>query len=130
MTPPVQAMTSRVLAIDPGSAKCGLAVVEPGRVVHQEIVPTEQLLTRLHTLRAQLQPTVLVLGDGTQSKTLRPQIPDAIVVPEAFTSQRARERLRQSLPLWRRLLPLREPYDDFVAVILAEDWLQEHASES
>lgn len=113
----------RVLSIDPGSAKCGLAVVEPGRILHQEIVPTDQLLARVAALRTQLAPTILLLGDGTQSKSLRAALPEATLVPEAYTSQRARERLRQTQPWWQRLLPLTEPYDDLVAVILAQDWL-------
>ena len=118
----------RVLAIDPGSAKCGVAVVERGQLLHREIVARDQLLARVAALRTQLTPDVVVLGDGTQSKALLDALPDAVLVPEAYTSQRARERLRQSLPWWRRLLPLSNPYDDLVAVILAEDWLAQQES--
>ncbi len=113
----------RVLAIDPGSAKCGVAIVEPGRVVHQEIVLTEQLSSRVAALRAELLPEQLLLGNGTQSKAITALFPEVLLVPEAFTSQRARERLRRTQPWWQRLLPLSAPYDDLVAVILAEDWL-------
>ena len=114
----------RVLAIDPGSAKCGVAVVEPGRTLHQEIIPTEQFSGRIAALRIQFSPTHIVLGDGTQSKPLAALLPDAVLVPEAYTSQRARERLRKSRTWWQRFLPLPQPYDDLVAVILAEDWLE------
>jgi hypothetical protein len=120
----------RVLAIDPGSAKCGLAVVEPGAILHREIVPTVQLIARVAELRAQFSPEVVLLGDGTQSKTLAPLLPKATLVPEAYTSQRARARLRHGLPWWRRLLLTDTPYDDLVAVILAEDWLAQQAVHS
>ena len=114
----------RVLAIDPGSAKCGVAVVEPGRTLHQEIILTAQLPDRIAKLRTQFSPTHIVLGDGTQSKHITALLPEAVLVAEAYTSQRARERLRKSRPWWQRFLPLTQPYDDIVAVILAEDWLK------
>ncbi len=117
----------RVLAIDPGSAKCGVAVVEPGRTLHQEITLTDKLLTRVSELRIQFSPTHIVLGDGTQSKPIAALLPDAVLIPEAYTSQRARERLRKNRPWWQRFLPLPQPYDDLVAVILAEDWLEANA---
>ena len=80
----------RVLAIDPGSAKCGIAVVEPGRIVHQEIVLTEQLLVHVDELRLKLSPGRTLLGNGTHSKAIAALLPEALLVPEAFTSQRAR----------------------------------------
>jgi hypothetical protein len=119
----------RVLAIDPGSVKCGVAVVERGQLLHREIVARDQLLPKISALRAQLAPDVVLLGDGTQSKALLAALPEALLVPEAYTSQRARERLRRSLPWWRRVLPLSAPYDDLVAVILAEDWLAQQESQ-
>ena len=114
----------RVLAIDPGTAKCGVAVVESGRVLHQEIVLTEQLPERVAALRLQFSPATVLLGNGTQSKSLTSLLPEALLVPEAYTSQRARQRLIAARPWWKRWLPLTQPYDDLVAVILAEDWLR------
>ena len=116
----------RVLAIDPGSAKCGVAIVESGgNILHQEIVLTEQLVIRVRELRAQHSPTQLLMGNGTQSKALAALLPDAVLVPEAYTSQRARQRLIAARPWWKRWLPLTKPYDDHVAVILAEDWYRD-----
>ncbi|MCX6369429.1 MAG: pre-16S rRNA-processing nuclease YqgF [Armatimonadetes bacterium] len=114
----------RVLAIDPGTAKCGVAVVEPGgKILHLEIVLTEQLASRVAELCAQYSPAQLLMGNGTQSKALAALLPEVIFVPEAYTSQRARQRLSVARPWWLRWLPLTQPYDDLVAVILAEDWL-------
>jgi len=79
---------------------------------------------------------LVLIGDATNGKALARSLRDALpenvpieMVPEAFTSQRARTRYCQENPPpgWRRLLPtgLRTPpcpYDDYVAVLLAEDW--------
>ena len=126
-----------ILSIDPGRAKCGLAVVtETGSVRHREIAETANLVVSAQALVAKFLVTQLLLGDGTQSATLRkalcaalPELPLALV-PEAFTSQRARLRWWQVNPPLgvARLVPtsLRTPpvpWDDWVAVLLAEDWL-------
>ena len=135
-----------VLSIDPGRQKCGLALVSHesgGRypVHYREVVATERLVARVLQLLTEYNPTHLVLGDGTHSapllRALRETLGDRLevqTIPEAFTSQRARERARaESLPrgLWR-LVPMGmrtppRPYDDLVAVILAEDWFSQQA---
>lgn len=135
-----------VLAIDPGRQKCGLAFVsqegaEHYRVHFREVVATERLVARVLQLLSEYAPTKVVLGDGTHSapllRALRETLSgrlEVVTIPEAFTSQRARERARvESLPrgLWR-LVPAGmrtppRPYDDLVAVILAEDWFLQQA---
>jgi hypothetical protein len=134
-----------VLAIDPGRFKCGTAVVRlavqedaPDRltVLHHDITGAEHLVARaLHLITAH-NVTIVLIGDATNGKalarSLREALPEQVpieMVPEAFTSQRARTRYCQENPPagWRRLLPtgLRTPpypYDDYVAVLLAEDW--------
>lgn len=81
------------------------------------------------------------MGDGTQSAPLGRAVREALkgrleveMVPEAFTSQRARARLAaESLPRGLlRLVPVGmrtppRPYDDYVAVLLAEDWFAHRA---
>lgn len=132
-----------VLAIDPGRSKCGVAVCTPRddsdrpRILHREVVPTDKLVMHVTALVDAHKPDVVLIGDGTQSATLRKAVgkalPDGMPfeeVPEAFTSQRVRARLQKEwLPKGLvRLLPsgLRPPpkaYDDYVAALLAEDWL-------
>jgi hypothetical protein len=126
-----------ILSIDPGRAKCGLAVVDAdGRILHREIVETPNLVSAVGRLSERFQPTQALIGDGTQSATLRKALRTALPelplesVPEAYTSQRARTRWWQVNPPLgvARLVPttLRTPpvpWDDWVAVILAEDWL-------
>jgi len=132
-----------VLAIDPGRSKCGVAVCTPRddsdrpRILQREVVPTDKLVINVIALVDAHQPDVVLIGDGTQSATLRKAVakvlPEGLPfyeVPEAFTSQRVRARLQKEwLPKGLiRLLPtgMRPPpkaYDDYVAALLAEDWL-------
>jgi RNase H-fold protein (predicted Holliday junction resolvase) len=129
-----------VLAVDPGRAKCGVAVVSSRGVLHREIVPAPDLSGRAAALLRRFAPACLVVGGGTGSGPIlaaldacRGDVPLA-AVDEAHTSELARARyLRENRPRGlRRLVPsfLRTPetpYDDYVAVILAERWL--HSSE-
>ncbi len=97
---------------------------------------TERLtLAVAEVLRRRPEITQMLIGGGTNSATLRravaqslPQIP-LLVVDEHNTSARARERFLRENPAygWRRLLPngLRSPetpYDDYAALMLAEDY--------
>jgi RNase H-fold protein (predicted Holliday junction resolvase) len=125
-----------VLAIDPGRAKCGVAVVDRGATTrYRAIVSTEALADTVIELAARWRPVTLLLGNGTGAEELAARIgalsPDIplVRVDERFTSEQARARYVQEVPArgWRRLLPrtLRypeTPYDDFVAVLLAERW--------
>ncbi|MFM7320002.1 MAG: pre-16S rRNA-processing nuclease YqgF [Armatimonadota bacterium] len=132
----------RVIAIDPGRAKCGLVVASPGHeagraTLHvRDIVATERLVARLLPLVREWNPERILVGDGTHGARLARAIREAVPatvpvekVPEAHTSRRARERVvREALPRGiARLVPpgMRvptKPWDDTVAAILAEDW--------
>ena len=135
-----------LLAIDPGRAKCGLAVVrgpeKPGAAavcLERQVVETERLtLAAGEILRRRPEIARFLLGNATHSATLRkalagvfPQIP-LEVVDEFNTSVRARARYVQENPApgWRRLLPpgMRSPeapYDDYAALLLAEDYFSQ-----
>lgn len=132
-----------VLAIDPGRSKCGIAVCTPRddsdrpKILHREVVQTDKLVMHVMMLLDMHQPNVVLIGDGTQSATLRKAVgkvlPEGMPfheVPEAFTSQRVRARLQKEwLPkglvrlLPHGLRPAPKAYDDYVAALLAEDWL-------
>ncbi len=137
-----------LLAIDPGRAKCGLAVVrgpqQPGMApvcLERRVVETERLTLAVgEILRKRPEIARLLLGNATHSATLRkaltetfPQLP-LEVVNEFNTSVRARARYVQENPApgWRRLLPpgMRSPevpYDDYAALLLAEDYFSQHS---
>ena len=132
--------SSGVLAIDPGTAKCGVAIVQAdGHILHRAIVPTAEILEHVRTVIAAHQPTALVCGNGTGSKPILQALEAAQLsipiqpVDESHTSEAARIRFvrENHPPLLQRLLPrtLRTPwlpYDDYVAVILAERYWQSY----
>ncbi len=127
-----------VLAIDPGSAKCGMALVkrdDEGHIVllWRRVCPTGEVLDAVAQARLVEEFAMLVVGSGTTSRTLIATLRDALpgaailVVDEKDTTLHARERYWVHHPRrgWRRLLPATmqtppEPVDDFVALILAE----------
>ncbi len=129
-------MVKTVLAIDPGTDKCGMAHVcreEDGRltVLWRGVV---QRANVVESIREHLQSKeLLVIGKGTGSRPLVQEIngelPSAaiLLVDEKDTTLQARERYWEHHPRrgWRRLLPASlqlppEQVDDFVALILAE----------
>ncbi len=137
-----------VLAIDPGTVKCGVAIVElisqpspnpaKPRALHRDVVETARVVARVLQLLSTYSTVERVLiGNATSGKTLFRALSDSLpprytaeLVEEAFTSQRARARFHIENPPrgLRRLIPpgLRtppRPYDDYVAQIIAEDYL-------
>jgi len=132
-----------VLAIDPGSAKCGLAIVtQTGVVKHRAIVPTASLVAEVQSAVHLWNPIALIVGKGTGSKPLLRHLQDAQLalpvqsVDESYTSELARVRYVAENPPrgWQRLLPrsLRTPpcaYDDYVAILLAERWWNHQPSD-
>jgi RNase H-fold protein (predicted Holliday junction resolvase) len=126
-----------LLAVDPGRAKCGVAVVsgpDPMRILSHMVVDAQHLTLEATALRRRFpEITRVIIGDGTGSAVLRGALTKTLSdlpiesVPEHGTSARARTRFLAENPAlgWRRiLLPgLRAPeraYDDYVALILAE----------
>lgn len=123
-----------VIAIDPGRQKCGLAVVGAGpSVLVSEIVSRQDLPSRVASLAATHPGAQLICGDGTGSRQVVGAIchrcPDLSIelVDERHSSMEARHRFLILHPPkgLRRLVPVGlrwpdKPYDDLVAVILAE----------
>ena len=126
-----------VVAIDPGSCKCGIAVVRGGlvsEVLHRAVVRSEDVPEALVDLCARYSPNSIILGNGTTSgdlaKAIQSMPMDVELVDEKLTSVAARKRYFVENPPrgLRRLLPSSmqtpsQPYDDYVAVILAERYL-------
>ncbi len=127
-----------VLAIDPGSVKCGMAVVRRDadgelHLLWRGISSREELAGSLLRAAAANPFSLVIVGSGTKSKSIvhevREQMPSMgiLVVDEKDTSLQARERYWEHFPRrgLRRLLPATlqvppQPVDDFVALILAE----------
>lgn len=127
-----------VLAIDPGSSKCGMALVrrnEKGKIdlLWRGIVPTDHLVPKLHEAYSTAPFQMIIVGGGTTSKRVVQRIREylssmaVLVVDEKDTTLQARERYWSHNPRrgLRRLLPATlqvppDPVDDYVALILAE----------
>ena len=128
-------MSSCVLAIDPGRDKCGVAVLaSDGRVLVQRVVPTAELDAAVGELIQSYAPTV-IMGDGTTSTDAKKRV-EALGVPvllvdEYRTTDAAKCAYWEAHPPrgWRRFVPRGMlvppvPVDDFVAVILAQRFLE------
>jgi len=131
-------MERTVLAIDPGTDKCGMALVHrdaEGKLDlrWRAIVPRAEVVAHMRESEAAGHFSMLIVGSGTGSKTLVSEIRDAypalgvLLVDEKDTTLQARERYWEFNPRrgWRRLLPASlqvppDPVDDYVAFILAE----------
>ncbi len=132
-----------VLAIDPGSAKCGMALVRREAegeltILWRGIPKVEELEAALETARQTEAYSMVIVGSGTRSRAVVERIRHAmpsmgiLVIDEKETTLQARERYWEHHRRrgWRRFLPSTlqvppEPVDDFVAFILAERVLQE-----
>jgi RNase H-fold protein (predicted Holliday junction resolvase) len=130
--------TKTVLAIDPGSSKCGMAVV--GRTEEGKLDLRWRCIAKTVSIVEQIQIAadnhsfeLVILGGGTNSHNvlsrIREELPGlpVLVVDEQETTMQARERYwtHNSRRGWRRFLPSTlqvppEPVDDYVALILAE----------
>ncbi|TAD77751.1 MAG: Holliday junction resolvase RuvX [Oscillatoriales cyanobacterium] len=126
------------LGFDPGSAKCGLAVLRStGEILNYAVVPAPAAVAHLQDWQQQYGAALLVMGDRTTSKAwlgrLRADWPDAPpiqLVDERYTTLAARDRYWELHPPrgWRRLLPqgMRQPprpVDDIAAIVLVERFL-------
>jgi RNase H-fold protein (predicted Holliday junction resolvase) len=122
-----------ILGIDPGTRKCGYALVAtPGETpVELGIAPTERLGATLRELAARHAIRAIALGSGTHAAPVRTILEELGVpiqlVDERETTLLARRRYFIANPPrgWRRLVPRGmllppRPIDDFAAVLIAE----------
>jgi len=124
----------RVLAVDPGREKCGVAVCGPEGIVARRVVPLGDLAGLVGQWVALHGVGTVLIGNQTGFTNVSPllgSLPVPIVpVEERGTTLLARLRYFQDHPPrgWKRFLPRSlqvpsEPYDDYAAVVLAEAYL-------
>lgn len=132
-----------IAGLDPGSAKCGVALLDAaGQVIRRAVVPRAETAPTLADWLSPYLVRAIVIGDGTGSGPLRDELAAAgdwpvVTRPEYGTTLEARARYWREHPprgLWR-LVPTSmrtppEPYDDLVATILAERlWAEDEGNE-
>jgi hypothetical protein len=122
-----------VIAVDPGQEKCGLAVVRAdGLVLRRAVVAVHDIGAAVQQMECRFSGAIIVLGDRTGAKIIRRELetktrlPVALIAEHGSTMEGRRRYFQENPPRgWRRLLPLGLqtppcPYDDYVAIILAE----------
>ncbi len=130
-----------VLSIDPGSKKCGAAVVSSVEGVLERRVLT---ITSLGEFCLQLSRLYdfshIIVGGSTGSAQAVRIVQGALgrevtVVDETHSTERARTRYFKDHPPTglKRFLPLSllippDLYDDYAAIVLAEDFINSHIS--
>jgi hypothetical protein len=120
-----------VVGVDPGRSKCGIAALDTsGGILGRRIADPDDVCDAVRQI-AQGKAALVVVGNGTGSRriltALRNAGFDVEEVDETGTSAMARARYLREHPAkgWRRLIPMGlrypdEPYDDYVALILAQ----------
>lgn len=99
-------MKKLFLAVDPGTSKCGLAVMDTDGLVHEKLVaPLEGLTNTVQTLiSVHTGVEVVAIGAGTGSKPVAKILKavctgtDVIYVQEKNTTLRARELYEKDHP--------------------------------
>lgn len=130
-----------ILGLDPGTRKCGYALVPDGggRPLTLGIAPLADLETVLRTVVAGQSVERVALGRGTNAAVVG-SVLDRLGLPytlvdEHETTLRARARYFADHPPrgWKRLVPRGmllpdRPVDDYAALLIAERYLSATAS--
>ena len=130
----------KVLAVDPGHEKSGVAVCVPGKVLARRVISSADLPDVVCDWIATYGVEVIVVGNRTGSADAQRRLEEATVpvvfVDEHRTTLRARARYFVEHPPrgWRRFLPRsllvpEVPYDDYAAILLGEAYLATHGLE-
>jgi RNase H-fold protein (predicted Holliday junction resolvase) len=126
-----------LLGVDPGTRKCGYAVVETlgAPPLALGIAPLDDFRARLDVLRAEWTIEMVAIGHGTNASVVSAAVRDAglpfVLVDERETTLQARARFFVDHPPrgWRRLIPRGmllpdRPIDDYAALLIAERYLR------
>jgi len=127
-----------IIAIDPGTKKCGYAVVDSNlSVLQREVIPTEEIVKAIENSLNIYKIDKIILGNGTNYKRIEESLKNyfsqlnIILIEEKFSTLGARKKYFEAHPPQGifKLIPLslRVPschYDDFAAVLLAEKYFR------
>jgi len=128
-----------IMAIDPGTKKCGYAVVDSNiNVLRREVIAIEKLIKHIKENLNVYKINRFILGNGTNYKKIEKKLQDnfsqlgIVLVEEKFSTLESRKEYFKAYPPQGifKLIPLslRVPpcnYDDFVAVFLAEKYFKD-----
>lgn len=129
-----------VIAVDPGREKCGLAAVSETGLLEKGVSSRGEAVELALSMANEHGAHIIIMGNGTGSSGLYKELSAAAdipiqLVPEASTTIKARHRYFLDNPRRgiRRLIPVGlltpdHPYDDYAALILAEEYLKSSES--
>ena len=130
-----------ILAIDPGTIKSGIAIIEnDGQLVMKTIIATENLEKEIITLLTKYLVHVIVSGNGTNHKAVKKRLTELLkaenislsieLVNEKYTTEMGEEWYwRDHKPKgWKRIIPkgfrtVPVPIDDYVAWIIGNIYI-------
>jgi len=127
-----------IIAIDPGTKKCGYAVVDSNlSVLQREVISTEETTKAIENNLNIYKIDKIILGNGTNYKSIEETLKNhfsqlkIILIEEGFSTLEARKKYFEAHPPQgiSKLIPLslRVPpdhYDDFAAILLAEKYFK------
>ena len=127
-----------IIAIDPGTKKCGYAVVDSNlSVLQREVISIEEIIKTIQDSLNIYRIKNIILGNGTNYKQIKKKLREhfprlkIILIEEEFSTLEARGKYFKANPprgIFKLIpLSLRVPpghYDDFVAVLLAEKYFK------
>jgi RNase H-fold protein (predicted Holliday junction resolvase) len=132
-----------IIAIDPGTKKCGYAVVDSNlSVLQREVISTDEIPQTIEDGLNIYKIDKIILGNGTNYKSIEEGLKKhfsqlkIILIEEKFSTLGARKKYLKKyfethpprgifkfIPLSLRVPP--SHYDDFAAVLLAEKYFKD-----
>ena len=127
----------KILAVDPGRDKCGMAVLDSsGEIIFHQVIATGELEQKAAELMEKFAPTKLVIGDGTTSQRAKARLESIMPSLPIETVDEYRTTDEAKLLYWelnpptglKKLLPVTMltppgPVDDLAAVVLGRRFL-------
>jgi len=127
-----------IIAIDPGTKKCGYAVADSNlSILQREVISTDKIVETITDTLNIYKIDKIILGNGTNYKNIEEGLKNKFsklqiaLIEEKFSTLEARKKYFKEHPprgIFKLIpLSLRVPpcsYDDFVAVLLAEKYFK------
>ena len=128
-----------VIAIDPGTHKCGVAVLTgAGEVTFKDIISRDDVVGKVKAWHDRYPGSVVVVGAATQGKAVMNELSERVgieadIVDESNTTDEARELFwAENRPgcTWGifppSFRPIPRPIDDYAAIVIGRRFLKKN----